>query len=542
MKKIYILILLVILPLNVKAISFACDSNVSSGSDFKCTIYASVTTTELYGELDLPEGFTYKSEVVGNNYSLSKNENNLTYSGTGEHDGTVSVLTITAPYVSSISEYTIGLKNIKYTSRDKQYTIADIKSKTIKVNAGSTSNNITNNSSTTTTTKKPTTTQTANNLIVTLDANGSSDDIPNLSCTMSNGVCEVNLASTKTPTREGYTFTGWGLDKNCQKGETEKYSVKENITLYACWENNNGDEDTSKPYLNTITIDGVEIEGFSKFKYDYEISISEDKENIDIQAEAISQTATVEINKPDILGNGNNTVTINVTDGEEKLTYNINIIKGNTTVSTINMIKNITIKDYNITFDPSTFIYDLKVNSKIKKLDITVEVFDDIYAYEITGNEDLKNGSTITVKAYSKEDESKTLNYLINIEKSSGISSYLTYIIIGAVVIFMVIVYFIVKMQKQKGDKDTNNTNVPKKEKKVKVKKEKIKKNKAQNNIPSADAISNQTTSSVSQPTTEPLISETGTPQTAPPPTVNSASNTVQTANTEEKIETLETL
>ena len=70
---------------------------------------------------------------------------------------------------------------------------------------------------------------------IMFDANGGQLEQKDIykKCTTSTGKCEIN--NLPTPTRDGYTFKGWGIENTCSAGVKDKISLTDDKTYYACW-------------------------------------------------------------------------------------------------------------------------------------------------------------------------------------------------------------------------------------------------------------------------------------------------------------------
>ena len=465
MKKLNYLILLLLLVVPIKVFAFNveinCQSEVQAGEDFTCTLFGDVSEAQL--ELDLPTGFMLKNNVASKNFNSASEDTILKYIATGSHDRVMAVLTITAPNVNSV--FTLNFKNIKfkyYESELNYNTKEDIKiNVTVK---GQTTTKPTTTVTTTTTMAA----STSSNYVATLDSNGSDQESQSLSCSPAQGICVINLNSAVTPTRDGYTFKGWNISDKCTEGKTGSYNLIGNITLYACWESLKK-EQVILPYLSSITIDGKLIDNFSKDIYDYNYKVAIDVDNIDVVALPENSEDIVSIDKPDKLVVGNNVVVISVLNGEETLTYKINVEKGVSVGDA--KLANITIDNYNLDFNSSIYTYNLTIDNKTDNLNIKVTTVNEDDTYEIIGNSDLKDGGQIIIKVTSSNN---TANYIINIYTTSFIQTYFKYIISGGILLFIFIVYFIVSMHKD--PTKTKKANKKNKNKKDNIKKDNSKK------------------------------------------------------------------
>lgn len=455
-------ILLFIIPINVYAVNLGFNmgclpSTIKSGEEFVCSIYGPQDCSEAEMRLELPEGFTYKSAVMGKNYS--NDGSNLTFklTGKGKHDDLVALITITAPTVSEDTKFEIELTDIKFKYSDNlEYKTNNSITRNVKVKTRINYTTV------------PTTTKTSSEkLVVTLDPNGGDGESQIISCVPSVGKCEINLDDTLVPVKEGNTFKGWGSTKDCVEGHTGKYEIDSNNTLYACWESDS--ENKGLPYLESLNVENYAID-FSKFKYEYIINVNNDVTDLNITAIAVSETATIDINKPEKLFEGNNAVIITVKDNGSTLTYTIYVNKGQKAIDESLKLSSLKLGKYPINFNPDVNEYNVTIDYNETKLDIEGVCANSTSTYEVIGNEGLKNGSQviITVKSAAGDEA----NYTINIKQKTIFEQYSSYTIAGGIIIFMLTVYFIVKIIKNNEKKEED------KAKKAPIKAEKVKKEK----------------------------------------------------------------
>lgn len=84
-------------------------------------------------------------------------------------------------------------------------------------------------------------------------------------------------------------------------------------------------------------------------------------------------------------------------------------------LSTDNDIKSLTIQEYNINFNKDTLEYFIKVGNDVDNLNIDIILNDNNSYYEITGNENFKNGSNkvdITITSLAGNTKTYTINVL----------------------------------------------------------------------------------------------------------------------------------
>ena len=447
----YLLFLLIsLMPVSVLAygVQLSCPKEIKPNDTFKCTIYSPSFCSEITMELVLPNGFTLKSESAGRNFKSSSTGNNLSYAAIGEIDRVLSTITIEAPSESNTNN-TIELRNLKYkyTNEDSEYTITT---------------NITENF---TFTQNTTTTQNnINNHVLTLDPNNDSDEIQTLSCTPANGKCDISLENANVPSKEGFIFKGWGKEKNCLTGELNRYTLSEDTLLYACYVSN------MVGHLKSLTIDGYELL-FNPNQYNYELNVKEEESKLSIKAEGYNQNAKIDIDNPELTEN--DTIIINVTEDDITSTYYIKVTKGN---QNNQLIKNISIANYDLNFDSSVYEYNLTISDNVDKLNIIVEPNDNA-EINIVGNENLKDGSIITVNG---KNDNSDVTYTINVLFDNNLN--ILYYFIAGFIVFMFIVYFIVRHYKIKNGEIPSKTKKANKPKKEKVKEKKPKKEKKKKN------------------------------------------------------------
>lgn len=476
----YLLMLFILLiPFNGYAIEFYCDRNVSSNKEFKCIISNSSNSLyNLTGELDYSSDITLIKEVYSKGYSNSGSNKNLNIVGPGFNaPTTIGILTFKAPDISNNQTYNISLKNIKYKYLSTEVNYHDNEkdlSSIINVKGNGTSS-----TTSTTTTTTTTTTKVSNLFDLTIHyMNDKGNDT--LSCEAKNNKCTINISDIELPIKDGYEFIGWSEKADClDYNNNQIFELTANKDIYACYKANQSEETVN--FLESLTIEGYPIE-FSKFIGIYNINVKGDVTKLNVSAKALSSTAKINISdNVNNLVDGINSITIEVVDNGTVTTY---VILASKNTSDVPMLDNITIDKYNLNFKPSVFEYNLVVKYGVKKLNLNI-VNGYNYEYEIIGNDNLSDGSKITINVKNGFIES---NYIINIKYESFISSYLYYVYGASFILFCIIVYFIVKYlrsdkYKNKKIKDKNMNLEPKKEKKKsnnkkekKVKKETIEK------------------------------------------------------------------
>ena len=472
----YILLLLIIIPINTFAIEFYCDRNVKSDGTFSCII--SNSSNSLYNfvaNLDYPSEFIEKNAVYSKGYTNNGSIKNLNIIGPGYNaPTTIAIINFLAPTVSSNQSYSISLKNIKYKYLDSETNFRDNQNDLI-ANINVIAETTTTKTTTTNTKKVLTTTETTTKEVPTttkleLKLNYMiADKSRILSCDAEDGKCEISLKNIEEPSKEGYTFSGWSINYSCDSSEKlETYILSKNDELYACYTKNTSDKVIN--YLEELTIENFKI-NFNKFTFKYIIDLKGETSKININAIPVNKDAKVEIS--DNAGNlvdGANYIDIKVIYNDIITNYTIVVNKNYKESAKLNDIK---IDGYNFVFNQNIYEYNLIVKYGTSNLNLTVDA-DKQYNYTISGNSSVSNGSKILVVVGG--ENSAVTTYTINIVYDSFLNTYLYYIYGVIFSIFCIIVYFVVRsIRKNKKTKNISieNKGITKKKEKKKVKKEK---------------------------------------------------------------------
>ena len=120
-------------------------------------------------------------------------------------------------------------------------------------------------------------------------------------------------------------------------------------------------------------------------------------------------------------------------------------------LSSDNLIKSLKIKGYDISFDPNTLEYSLKVKSSVKSLDLDIVLNDENASYEVSGNQNFKEGlNTVTIKVTAEDGSERTYTIKVNKEKANKEekeekNSSKTIIIILIILVIIGLIYVIFK-------------------------------------------------------------------------------------------------
>ncbi len=194
-----------------------------------------------------------------------------------------------------------------------------------------------------------------------------------------------------------------------EKGELRTYTL--NI--------NRKDGRDSDSTLKEINLSTGKID-FDPETLEYKVNVEYDVETFKIEAIPNVDKSKVTITGDENLKIGENIFTITVeAENGKKSEYKITVVRKNEgeKLSTNNFIKSLTIKNHSIDFAKNVYRYTVK--TKEDELNLSIVLDDETAEYKITGNENLKDGSKITIKVTAENGDIRT--YIIDIEKSNNI-------------------------------------------------------------------------------------------------------------------------
>ena len=201
-----------------------------------------------------------------------------------------------------------------------------------------------------------------------------------------------------------------------------------------------------KALLKKLELSAGNIE-FDPNVFDYNVAVTSNITNIEVIAEAEDENDEVVVNGGENLEiNSDNEISIIVTSSDGKYanvyTIYVNRKPDEIKVSNDSLLSDLSIKDYKIKFDAKTKEYKLNVKSGTKSLDISAVPADDRATITIEGNDNLKNGSVITIRV-TAEDNSYT-DYKINVKMiEKGGNTFLTIIVV--ILIILAIAYLVLR-------------------------------------------------------------------------------------------------
>lgn len=222
-------------------------------------------------------------------------------------------------------------------------------------------------------------------------------------------------------------------------------------------------------YLESITVNGEQIESFDKTKTKYFVEVENKVKKAIIKATSEDDAATVTIDGPKVLEVGDNEYTISVkSESNTTKFYKVIVTRKDEEESTNTDIKSIKIRGYHLNFDKNSKTFYLNIKKEDTELDITVNTKDKKANYDIEGNENLEDGSVVKIVVTAQNGDTDTYRIIIQ-KESTNIIPY----IIGALILIIIIVIIVVVM---KNKKKKNNNKDDNKEKKSDGKKKPINK------------------------------------------------------------------
>lgn len=187
--------------------------------------------------------------------------------------------------------------------------------------------------------------------------------------------------------------------------------------------------------LSSISLSNGSIK-FDPAVYQYETKVLYDVTQISVTATPEKTTSNVRVIGGKNLKVGENTIIVIVKaekGNEQRYVIKVTRLKQGELIGDNANIKDITIAGYNLGFDYSKQQYKLLVK-KETVLNINIEMDDPSASYQIVGNQDLKDGSVISIITTSR-DGTESQTYTIEVTKTK----YTIYYVIAAVVVGLTI-------------------------------------------------------------------------------------------------------
>lgn len=209
------------------------------------------------------------------------------------------------------------------------------------------------------------------------------------------------------------------------------------------------EESNNDNYLDDLDIADNDI-GFSKEKFEYSVTVGNDVNSLNINSVASSDSSKVEVIGNENLSVGENVVTIKVTalNGEVR-EYKIVVIKEDRVLSNNNYLKSLEVVGYDLKFEKNKFNYFLEIGTE-SNLEINALKEESSATISISGNNDLKNKSVITVSV--KAENGSVRVYNINIKKKSEVNWLAIVIIIESIVVITVFGFLMVRDKRKENN------------------------------------------------------------------------------------------
>lgn len=163
---------------------------------------------------------------------------------------------------------------------------------------------------------------------------------------------------------------------------------------------------------------------FSRYTYTYTLSVGSDVNSIKVTASPNHSKARYSVSGNTNLKNGDNTVYITVTaESGATRTYKIIVTKAENPEKANAYLKNIIIEKgvLKTEFARETLEYELEdIASNVKKLDISVFPENQNATFEISGNDELKEGANEIKILVTAEDKKTTKEYILKVNKKEA--------------------------------------------------------------------------------------------------------------------------
>lgn len=420
------------------------------------TISVTVKATNAAGMYNVSRTNSNISVTSGNESEFLENTSStIKYKATKA--GTVNI-TVSASDMTDLDD------SSKKVTGSKTYTVT-IKEKSNNSNSSGNSNSSSSSGNTTTKPNTPTFKSTNQKIYTTNDCNLRSSWTTSSSATSVKKGTELTLTGTSTETIDGYTWY-----RVTYQGAT-KYIASSLITYTKPKEDDKGDdkkedEKSSNKNLSSLKIDGIDMEpAFSKDTTQYTAHVDGDVDELKINAKAEDSKAKVAIEGNKGLKEGDNIIKVKVTaEDDTTRTYFITVTKGEgTEVDTKLKLTQLSIARVNFedTFKPDVYSYELDLTSYVKKLDITATPSQVDATVDISGNEEFKEGENVIVILLTSADGSETATYQIRvnvpaevIEKAEAEEQNTTLYILIGIAVAVVIIAIIVVVRRHRASRE----------------------------------------------------------------------------------------
>lgn len=229
----------------------------------------------------------------------------------------------------------------------------------------------------------------------------------------------ATLTSNKSSFVSGYGSREVNLEYGSNKIEVKVKSENDVVRIYSIYVTRT-DNRSSDNYLKSLSLDNATI-NFSKNVTEYAVTVNYNIETMNITGTVNDSKSTVRGLGVKNLNVGANIINIVVTaENSATKTYKITItrLSQDETPSSNTNLTSLTITNHDFSFTSDKTEYDIKLEDDEDILDLSYITEDTKSVVTVTGNENLKNGSIVTVTVTSTDGTIKV--YKLNIVKSSS--------------------------------------------------------------------------------------------------------------------------
>lgn len=219
--------------------------------------------------------------------------------------------------------------------------------------------------------------------------------------------------------------------------------------------------------LKSLKVDVGDI-NFYKDVLEYNLEVAYTINDLIIEAIPNNEKANVKITK-ETLQVGNNTISVDVTNEEVTTTYLIHVKRNPNLDTSLANLEKLVIKEYkNLDFDPNVLDYCLEFREIPSSLTITATPVLDNAVVDITNNNDLEEGSIVSIKVTLQSDEYEDTEiirvYNLEIVKLQEEEKENKLPIIIAIIVLVIVIVVLIILNVRDNKKNKNNKKQVKKE------------------------------------------------------------------------------
>ena len=275
-----------------------------------------------------------------------------------------------------------------------------------------------------------------------------------------------NDKNAKVLTEKEYDFP---LDRSSLAIDFDVKAENDETKTYRIVVNRGVKPDT---FLKSLKIDKVKFD-FKKETLNYALTVDYSVNELLIEAIPSSEKATVDIKK-DTLVVGENEITITVTNDKATSEYKLLVTREPNMDKSLANLSSLEIEEYpKLSFEENVLEYDIKLKKIPESLTIKAKSKSSDGKVEIVGNEELVDGSKITIKNTLIET-GITREYTLKIIENKSFSDNKSFILISIIILLIAIVVLaILEIKDRKIKRKRKLTKILELKKKKKKKEEK---------------------------------------------------------------------